>query len=131
MIVGAHGDMGMSISQVRQLVAATMAGKDTGDKRPQNPKRMKRTADFIAAVKAMVEEDRCMMVKEIAEAFDIGIATVDRVLHDDLGLSKKSERWVPKLLNEEKSCSDEYLAKKAMNFLSHAPYTPDIAPADF
>ena len=34
-------------------------------------------------------------------AYGVSNDTIHKILHDDLGLSKKSARWVPKLLSKE------------------------------
>ncbi len=48
-----------------------------------------------------VEEDRRICIEALATAQCMSVSTIHAVLHDDLGLEKKSARWVPKLLNVE------------------------------
>ena len=77
------------------------AGETTEDQRYQNPKKTKRTKAVIAAVAAAVQKDARVSVRELAQAQQLSTSTIFAILHDDLGLVKKSARWVPKLLSEE------------------------------
>ena len=38
---------------------------------------------------------------ELASETGLSLQTLNRILHDDLGLSKKAARWVPRLLSDE------------------------------
>ena len=57
--------------------------------------------ETIAAVQAAVEPDRRMTIEKLAAEFDMSVGTVHKILHEDLGLSKKSAGWVPRLLSME------------------------------
>jgi hypothetical protein len=59
------------------------------------------TTALIAPVAAAIEEDRQLSIKALATAHGKSGSTIRTMLHDDLGLEKKSARWVPKLLNDE------------------------------
>jgi hypothetical protein len=48
-----------------------------------------------------VKEDRHANCRDLAFAHGVSNGTMQRILRDDLGLVKKSARWVPKLLNED------------------------------
>jgi len=76
------------------------AGKNTSDKRHLNPKKSKRTDTLIADVAATVAQDRRVTIQELASLYKQSFTTTQRLLKDDLGLVKKSARWVPKLLSE-------------------------------
>jgi histone-lysine N-methyltransferase SETMAR len=52
-------------------------------------------------VAADVAEDRRISVKDLASIHGVSVGTMFNILSDDLGLVKKSARWVPKLLSEE------------------------------
>jgi DeoR/GlpR family transcriptional regulator of sugar metabolism len=51
-------------------------------------------------VAADIENDRRVSIKKLAAAHGVSVDTIHRILHQDLGLEKKSVRWVPKLLSE-------------------------------
>jgi Transposase (partial DDE domain) len=63
-------------------------------------------------VAADIEDDRRVTIKTLVAAHDVSVDTIHRILHQDLGLEKKSARWVPKLLSEAQKqervrvCSD-------------------------
>ncbi len=60
-----------------------------------------RTLALIASVTAAIEEIHRICIEALATAHGMSVSTIHAVLHDDLGLEKKSARWVAKLLNEE------------------------------
>ena len=60
-----------------------------------------RTPDLIAAVAAAVAEDGRITVRELAGAYNTSNHSIHSILKNDLGLSKKSARWVLKLLSED------------------------------
>jgi hypothetical protein len=62
---------------------------------------MVRTASLIASVATAVEEDRGQCIKSLAAVHGVSVYTIHSILHKDLGLEKKSARWVPKLLSSE------------------------------
>jgi hypothetical protein len=47
----------------------------------------------------------------------VSFGTIYNILHDDLGLVKKSARWVPKLLNEEQK---QERVRTCTNFIAKA-----------
>ncbi|QQP41268.1 Uncharacterized protein FKW44_015581 [Caligus rogercresseyi] len=88
-------------SQIYRISALVKAGKDSSDKRSTNGRRKVRTDDFFEAVRVYVEADRRVTMEELAIKFETSINTIFHVLHDDLGLSIKSARWIPKMLTED------------------------------
>jgi orotate phosphoribosyltransferase-like protein len=82
-------------------VAKVKAGEDPEDKRHLNPKRTKRTMDLVEKVRDFLTQDRRVSLEEIADEFEIAKGTAFNIVHDDLGLSKKSARWVLKLLSDD------------------------------
>lgn len=46
-----------------------------------------------------MQEDRRVIVVDVAQIFDISAGTAFNILHSEFGLTKKSVRWVPKLLS--------------------------------
>ena len=75
------------------------------DKRKENPKKTKRTEGFVNDIKEVVEADRRISVRKLASMFEVSKSTIHAILHDDLGLSKESARWVPKLLSDEQKAA--------------------------
>ncbi|QQP54128.1 Uncharacterized protein FKW44_006852 [Caligus rogercresseyi] len=91
----------ISRSQIYCISALVKAGKNSSDKRSTNGRRKVRTDDFIEAVRVYVGANRRMTMEELAIKFETSINTISHVLHDDLGLSTKSARWIPKMLTED------------------------------
>lgn len=97
----AFGEKALSKSQIYRIIKNVKDGVDPSDKRTLSGRKRKRTEDIIEAVKDLVEADRRISIGEIRAHFDLGYSTIQRILRDDLGLTLKSARWVPKLLSEE------------------------------
>ena len=67
---------------------------DEGRGRPITSKNV----EIVDYVGSLVEEDRRLSVCEIVQAVDISVGSAHSILHEDLGLSELSARWVPKAL---------------------------------
>jgi len=99
--VAAYGDKALTRSQIYKIIKAVKDGENTEDQRHLNAKKTTRTLDLVAAVTAAVKEDARVSISALAAVHGVSTGTIFNILHDDLGLSKKSARWVPKLLSEE------------------------------
>jgi hypothetical protein len=72
----------------------------TDDHGISTAKKNARTPALIASVAAFDEDNRQVCIEALATAHGTSVSTIHTTLHDDLGLEKKSARWVPKLLND-------------------------------
>jgi len=95
------GDKSLKIRAFYRILKEIKAGKNTDDQRRFNQKKRTRTATLIAAVADDTEADRRICVRTLASAHGTSISTISTILRKDLGLVKKSARWVPKLLSVE------------------------------
>ena len=59
------------------------------------------TEENIELIRTLINEDRRKTIQELSSKSEINAFTVHSILHEDLQLSKKSARWVPRLLNSE------------------------------
>jgi len=59
------------------------------------------TPEAIAAVEAIVKENRCVTVHEIAAHLDMSQWSAHHIVHDVLQFHKVSARWVPRQLTAE------------------------------
>jgi histone-lysine N-methyltransferase SETMAR len=59
------------------------------------------TTEMVAAVQALVVEDLRVTVQQLATAVGISSGSTSTILHERLGLSKVSARWVPHHLTQE------------------------------
>ena len=115
-------------TQIYEILKRVKMGKNTVDRRGF---RKQKTADLIASVAATIAEDRRVSIQDLARAHGTSYGTISCILHSQLGLVKKSARWVPKLLSTPRRWSRSSWRKKRIKLLSHPPYSPDLAPADF
>ena len=95
-----YGDKTLKRTQIYDILKKVKEGKNTDDQRHKNPKKTVRTAAMIASVAAAIEEDRRRDIRSLASAHGTTVWTISTILHQDLGLVKKSARWVPKLLSD-------------------------------
>jgi hypothetical protein len=97
----AFGDKTLQETAVYAIIKKVKASKNTSDQSHFNRKKTVRNATLIASVAAAVEQNCRLSIKSFAVAHGVGVVTIHRILHEDLGLKKKSARWVPKLLSQE------------------------------
>ena len=81
----------------------------------------------VRKVRDLINEDRRFTVRILLSDLGISKSTVQRILKEDLNMSKVSARWVPKLLSSDQkakrvSCSEEFLRRyetEGEAFLDH------------
>ena len=96
-----YGDKGLTIDSLYKILKKIKAGETTVDQRRFSAKKTKRSAALIAAVAADIKTDRRIGIHSLAAAHQASYGTIFNIIHKDLGLVKKSARWVPKLLSVE------------------------------
>jgi hypothetical protein len=94
----AYDNKSLTRSQIYRIIKSVKDGENTEDQRPLNSKKTKRTLDLVAAVAAAVEEDAHLNIDDLAAAHRVSKRTIFNILYDNLGLSKKSARWLLKML---------------------------------
>lgn len=70
----------------------------------------------LTSIKDALDGDRRMSTRDIADMFDIGVATAHSIITKDLGMVKVCARWIPRLLtdkqkNERVLVSEEFLRR--------------------
>jgi hypothetical protein len=105
LVDAAYGDLAMSKSQINLIIKAVKEGKNTADQRHSSTKKTKHTGVVLASIATAIEKDRRITVRELAAMHGLPIGIVHAILKEDLGLVKKSARWVPKLLSALQSQS--------------------------
>lgn len=73
--------------------------------------RTERTEANIEKIRELIEEDARMTVQALSYVSGIGVRTVFNILKHDLGLTKKSARWVPRLLTPEHKAAKVKMAE--------------------
>ena len=56
------------------------------------------TPEAIAAVEAILKENRCITVNEIAARLDVSHGSAHHIVHDVLQFHEVSARWMPRQL---------------------------------
>jgi hypothetical protein len=85
-------------TQIYKTNRAVKEGKVIEDQRRNNGRRKVISPNFIAEITAEVEVDQRITIRKLAAAHGVCMQTIQLTVHEDLDLSKKSARWVPKLL---------------------------------
>jgi histone-lysine N-methyltransferase SETMAR len=101
LVEAAFADQALGLTSIYNILKKVKAGKNTDDQRHLNAKRTKRSTTLVADVAAAVENDARVTCVDLASAFGVSRGTIHNILRDDLGLVKKSARWVPKILSED------------------------------
>jgi hypothetical protein len=91
-----YDDKALKRTQICDIMKRVKEGKPAADQRGFNTKRRIRNSAFV-----VVESDRCVTVKKLVRIHGVLTRTIHAKLHDNLNLSKKSARWVPKLLSDD------------------------------
>lgn len=91
-----------SIQTVRKWVSAIRDGREDMDDE-QRPGRPECSTDegHIQAVSDMLEEDRRIGCRRIADMLNISVSTAHRIVHDKLHRRKIVAKWVPHELTEQ------------------------------
>ncbi len=101
MVAAAYGDTGLKKTQIYAIIKNVKEGKPNSDQRKSNGTRKIPSPAFIADVAAAIEKDRRQTVRRLPLAHGVSKNTIHHTFKEDLNLSKKSARWVPKLLTEK------------------------------
>jgi len=95
-------DEGFGVSTLQQaqiycLICLEKGKKEVGNERGHATTKLVREENFIASVTATVEVDERIKDHQLRAAKGVSNDSIFKVLHEDLGLSKKSSQLVPKL----------------------------------
>ncbi|MEW8547187.1 MAG: hypothetical protein AB2693_27055 [Candidatus Thiodiazotropha sp.] len=117
MIQQAYGEKAMSKTRIYEWYGAFSAGRSNplhsvGAGRPTTSK----TSKNVERVKQLIDEDRRVSVRDLADRLDLSYGVVQDILKSKLNMRKVSARWVPKLLNEKQrasrvSSANEFLSR--------------------
>jgi predicted transcriptional regulator len=66
----------------------------------------------------VVVADRGIRVSIIVDELGVSEATILKILHEGLGMSKISECWIPKLLNSEQKLCRQQICEENLEALS-------------
>ena len=98
-MVATLGDDDPALSTVKNWAAKFRRGREGLEDDPSSGRPASvTTQENIDPVHHMVMDDRRLTVNQIADAVAISRERVENILHQELGISKVSTRWVPRLL---------------------------------
>jgi len=86
-----------------------------------------RTENNVARVKAVLDRDRRLNVRLIAEELGLPKTDVHRIITEDLHMRKICAKLVPNNLSDVW----EFLAQNNITTLPHPPHSPDLVSCDF
>ena len=72
----------------------------TVQRRTGNDNGQREMTSDVKLVKDRLDVDRRVPVHELCSELDMGYGTVQRILKDELNMSRVSARWVPRLLKD-------------------------------
>ena len=101
LVSNVYGDKGLKKTAIYEIIKRVKAGKNTDDQRRFNPKKIKRTPKNIEEISNLIQSNRRTTIQELTYVNSLSYGTISKIIHKDLGLVKKSARWVPRLLTEE------------------------------
>ena len=98
-----YGSSAPSYAQVKYWVGEFKRGRTSLEDEARSGRLLDATdKEMCKKVRDLVYSDRRIQVEEIAQALGISHGIVSTILHDRLGMSKLTARWVPKSLSDEK-----------------------------
>jgi len=117
MIKKAFGDDSMSEAQIKFWYRHFKNGQESfeSDQRSGRPSTS-RIPEYVERVRAAINENRRLTVRELEEDLGIPRTTVSQILTEDLG---------------KKRVAAKFLVKHHITQVCQPPYSPDLAPCDF
>ncbi|XP_067937020.1 protein GVQW3-like [Watersipora subatra] len=102
MLHTAFGDESLKKTQVYEWHKRFRKGREEveDDKRCGAP-TSRRTVTAIDTVKAIVNADRRVTIREVSQQTGLSFGTIHKILKDDLNMHRVAAKFVPRLLNDD------------------------------
>jgi len=131
----ACGDTVLSSAQVLRWHKAFKDGRESvEDEQHAGHPSASRTENNVTHVKAILDRNRRLSVRLMAEEIGLTKTDVHRIIMEDLHMRKIANTWFLHHDNAPRHTSfavREFLAQHNITTLPHPPYSPDLAPCDF
>ena len=117
-----HKDDGPAYSTITRWASEWKRGRRT----IRDASRSGRPADAatlenITRIQKLIENDRRLTIKQISKKMNISRGTVHTILHEEMGLSKLSARWVPKTLSNLDKANRVEISRKNLDRMNSDP----------
>jgi len=131
----AYGDAILSSAQVFRWHKAFKDGRESvEDEQHAGHPSTSRTENNVAHMKSVLDRDRRLNVRLIAEEVRLPKMDVHQFITEDLHMRKICAKLVLKNLSDVRRTSiavRQFLAKNNITVLPHPPYSPDLATCNF
>lgn len=111
-----YGDNAPKKSTTRKWITRFRSGRDDVADEPRSGRPSTSVCEEnIDAVRNLIEEDRRITTDLVADTLNISVGSAYIFLVENLGLSKLSARWVPKLLRPDQQQTGAGLSTAILN----------------
>ena len=112
----AYGTIAPSLKTISKWFRRFQTGHFSVEDEPREGRPKSSTDDVtVALVKSKIDEDPRLTQEMIANELGLNAMAVSRILSNHLGYTKKSARWVPRILNEAQKEARVHFAQFFLN----------------
>ncbi|XP_066944563.1 protein GVQW3-like [Macrobrachium rosenbergii] len=111
-----YGDNAPKKSTTYKWITRFRSGRDDVEDDPRSGRPSTSVCEeHMDAVRNLIEEDRQITTELVADTLNISVGSAYTILVENLGLSKLSARWVPKLLRPDQQQTRAGLSTAILN----------------
>ena len=111
-MVSTLGDDAPALSTVKKWAAEFKRGRESLEDDPRSGRPSTATTqENIDRIHQMVMNDRRLTITHMANVISISSERVENILHNELGMSKVSARWVPRLLTPDQKLTRLFMSE--------------------
>lgn len=115
-LVSVFGDEAPHQSTISRWYCEFQRGRTSLSDDPRTgPPRTAVTQTNIDAVRQLITDDRHVTYREIESSLGISKTSIQKILHDELGVRKLVSRWIPHLLTEEQKAARVNWCRKTLS----------------
>lgn len=116
------GESAPSYTTVKKWVAEFKRGRETIDDDPRSGRpKTSTTEENVGIVCDLILKDRRLTVREIADTIGISYERTQNIIVNELGFSKVSARWVPRLLSVEQKRNRLTISQNCLEMFESDP----------